>query len=272
LHELRPETVRRLQDVFALWVRRQSEIDAGTDRETFPARHSEAKEQTMNGVKVINIHAIFCDKGMFRSAEEATNWILANGFKADAQMDDEFIYVYEQRPRSDFKMGAFGEGIDFRMITLMPGIEATVGELNDEAKKVEARKEAIATVRKNLPFCKVDDAKRIVTGPVLVPFAVDLQGDFEFPEDIEKAAHQFLEDARNIGEMHTKFGNIGTPVESWILREDLFVDAGNKFKIYPRGTWMMSVKVVKDEVWKDVVDGKLRGFSIGFRGTREAVA
>lgn len=221
-------------------------------------------------LKRVNVHAIFLDKSHFPTSTDATNWLLANGFTAEKLMEDDFVWAAEQRPKSDFSLAAYGEGKDFQFITFTAGVGGTIGELSDDAKNNDKKEEAVDVVRKNRPFCKVDEEKRIVTGPVLVPFAVDLQGDFEFPEDIEKAAHGFLEDARTIGEMHRKFGNIGVPVESWILREDLFVDNGTQFKIYPRGTWMMSVKVVKDEVWKDVKDGKLRGFSIGFRGTREA--
>lgn len=224
---------------------------------------------TMIGIKTVNIHAIFMDKMMFPQIEDATNWLLANGLKADTPIEDDWIWMFEQRQKSDFKLGAFGEGKDFRVVTVTQGVGATVGELLDGLK---AAAHSETDVEKRFSFTKVDDAKRLVTGPVLVPNVVDLQGDFEFAEDIEKTAHQFMTDARNIGEMHRKFGNIGTPVESWVLRDDWFVEAGNNFKIFPKGTWMMTVHVDDEDAWKKVLNGDLNGFSIGFRGTREAAA
>lgn len=223
----------------------------------------------MNGVKTVNIHAVFLDKAQFEMIDDARNWLLANGMKADAMIEDGPFWIFEQRQKSDFKLSAFGEGKDFRVVQVSPGVGATVGELQDGMKQAaEVQADTVKTFR----FSKVDDAKRVVTGPVLVPQTVDLQGDFEFPEDIEKTAHQFMTDARNIGEMHRKFGGIGTPVESWVLRDDWFVMTADAFKIYPKGTWMMSVHVDNDESWKKVLNGELKGFSIGFRGTREAVS
>ena len=51
-------------------------------------------------------------------------------------------------------------------------------------------------------------------------------------------------------------------VESWII-EDSKTD---KSRLYgfnlPVGTWMISMKVNNDEVWNDVKEGKIKGFSI----------
>jgi len=51
-------------------------------------------------------------------------------------------------------------------------------------------------------------------------------------------------------------------VESWII-EDKKTD---KSRLYgfdlPVGTWMISMKVNNDEVWNDVKEGKVKGFSI----------
>ena len=215
-------------------------------------------------IKRTMIHAFFMDKNFFSTPDEAKNFLLANGYKAEGIEEDEFMFVAPQREAADFKLEAFDTKEQFVMVWVGPGVMAAVGELNEGAK---SKTEVDFT--KSYSFQKVDEAKQIVTGPVLVPLTVDLQGDFELPEDIEMTAHKFMEDARKIGEMHRKFGNIGIPVESWILREPIFTKQG---RFYPTGTWMMSVKVTDEKVWRKVLNGELNGFSIGFRGTREAVA
>jgi hypothetical protein len=51
-------------------------------------------------------------------------------------------------------------------------------------------------------------------------------------------------------------------VESWII-EDSKQDKSAKYGFdLPVGTWMISMKVNNDDVWKDVKEGKVKGFSI----------
>ena len=213
--------------------------------------------------KAISVYAVLFEKFFFTS-EQATTFAQKEEFNVDEKREDDSIIAYIQRDKSDFKIDAFGEGMDFHVVTLAEGVAVLVGELIEGVTKTRQLE-----ARVTWHYTKVDEPLRVVTGPVLVPDAVDLKGDIEFPEDIQKAAHKFMEDARNIGEMHTKFGNIGIPVESWIARDPIFVDRGSEFKIFPAGTWMMSVKVTDDKVWEKVRNGELTGFSIGFRGTRE---
>jgi hypothetical protein len=51
-------------------------------------------------------------------------------------------------------------------------------------------------------------------------------------------------------------------VESWLIEDEKM----DKSQLYgfnlPKGTWMISMKVDNDEVWQDVKDGKIKGFSI----------
>lgn len=220
-------------------------------------------------VKKVNIHQIFFDKFFF-TKDMAALWLDANEIKSVELGDNDGLLWAELRPAADFKLNAFGEGKDFQFVMAGQGVAFTVGELQDDVKAniVPDTKEFKKTHR----MVKVDEEKRLVTGPVLVPWQVDLQGDFEFPEDIEKSAHGFMAEARNIGVMHKFFGGKGDPVESWLIREPMWVDRGDHFKIYPVGTWMLTVHVTDDKAWEDVRNGKLTGFSIGFRGTREAVA
>jgi hypothetical protein len=51
-------------------------------------------------------------------------------------------------------------------------------------------------------------------------------------------------------------------VESWIIEDE----KTDKSRLYnfnlPKGTWMISMKVNNDDVWKKVKDGEVKGFSI----------
>jgi hypothetical protein len=51
-------------------------------------------------------------------------------------------------------------------------------------------------------------------------------------------------------------------VESWII-DDSKTDKSRFYGFdLPKGTWMISMKVNNDEVWQDVKEGKVKGFSI----------
>ena len=53
-----------------------------------------------------------------------------------------------------------------------------------------------------------------------------------------------------------------TVVESWLI-EDKVHDKSVKYGFsLPKGTWMISMKVDNDQVWNDVKEGKVKGFSI----------
>ncbi len=110
---------------------------------------------------------------------------------------------------------------------------------------------------------KLDDAKRVVLGPVLVPDKVDLQEEFINAEEIEKTAHNFIESLvygqARPGEMHSKFDADIRVVESYIMPCDGIING----KPVTKGTWMLGVHVVDDEAWSKVKKGVYRGFSVG---------
>ncbi len=112
------------------------------------------------------------------------------------------------------------------------------------------------------PILKRDSMKRIVTGIVLKPNVTDAQGDITDPETIENAAHKYLLGYRRgnvVGFMHKDMGRDLAVVESYIAPEDLTIEG----KDVPKSSWVMSVKVLDEDVWKLVLAGKVRGFSIG---------
>lgn len=127
---------------------------------------------------------------------------------------------------------------------------------------------------------KVNEAERLVFGWASVSIAksgeqiADLQGDMIDPAELEKAAIDFMLDYRDSGVMHgkdaDKRGVTGTIVESLVFTPEKLEKMGLAPDAIPC-RWWIGVKIHDDEVFKAVVDGKYRMFSIEGTGTREEV-
>jgi hypothetical protein len=113
-----------------------------------------------------------------------------------------------------------------------------------------------------VPIIKVDDERRLVYGIVLEPDTVDAHGDYERPETIEQAAHNFLVKSRRIYLQH-KDKAPAEVVESYIAPQDI-VWSGQKVK---QGSWVMVCRINDDRLWEDVKQGRYTGYSI--RGLAE---
>lgn len=127
---------------------------------------------------------------------------------------------------------------------------------------------------------KRDDEKRVITSVVLEPNVVDAQGHWETAATIEAAAFDFLSKtvrgAAGPDEMHDKVplddlvGRLEI-VESWIAKVDQVWEVGVEGVAEPvpiqAGTWMMTMRVLDDDLWARVQAGELQGFSIQGRGT-----
>jgi hypothetical protein len=128
---------------------------------------------------------------------------------------------------------------------------------------LHARYQAVITC----DIVKSDDDKRLVTGIVLQPNVEDLHGDTVSAEVIEQAAHAFVAKynaASELGVQHKLFGLPDVHLaESYIAPEDTTIGGQPVLK----GTWIMTVKVLDDALWKGVKDGSLTGFSIGATAT-----
>lgn len=110
------------------------------------------------------------------------------------------------------------------------------------------------TVHVSMPFAKVDESKRLVSGFATLD-NLDSQGDVVLAEASAKA---FARARGNIREMHQPLA-VGRMVD---FREDEFYDAETK-KFY-RGIFVTArVSEGAEDTWKKVLDGTLTGFSIG---------
>jgi len=117
-----------------------------------------------------------------------------------------------------------------------------------------------SAIRKShgIKFAAIDDDRHLVYGIVMEPDEVDTQGDITSADEIEKAAHRFMERSRVMGKGHVDVAK-AMPVESYIAPTS-FDLGGQNIKA---GSWVMASKVLDDELWEAIKGGDFTGFSIG---------
>lgn len=121
-------------------------------------------------------------------------------------------------------------------------------------------------LQKRIPLLKTDE-ERYVLGVVLEPETVDAQQDIYSAAEVREAAHKFMEEFRNVGLMHQGYVNGKVKIlESYVAPADFQID-GSKIK---KGTWLLAVRVLDDELWSQIKAGQLSGLSIGGSARRDA--
>ena len=119
----------------------------------------------------------------------------------------------------------------------------------------------IALNNKEIKLAEVDAEKRILLGPALIPNKKIYRRNGEdeyfifFSEDtVRKASQLFLSRGKQNNstlEHEVEIGGLSV-VESWII-EDEVKDKSRKYNLnLPVGTWMISVKVNNDQIWKSL--------------------
>ncbi|WCS66551.1 prohead protease [Bacillus phage 0105phi7-2] len=108
-----------------------------------------------------------------------------------------------------------------------------------------------------------DEDQKLVYGIVYSPGNAedtsthDAHGDFMTAEDIEKSAHNFIAKYRNIDAQHDFNAGAGEVVESYVAPVDMDING----ETITKGTWVLVTKAT-DEIWKDIQDGKMTGYSL----------
>ncbi|MEC0552315.1 XkdF-like putative serine protease domain-containing protein [Bacillus haynesii] len=111
---------------------------------------------------------------------------------------------------------------------------------------------------------KAEDEKKLVYGIVYEPDTPDAHGDFMTAAEIEKAAHGFLKDAREIDKQHDFQGGVGEVVESYVAPADFEING----EVIKKGSWVLVTKA-SDEVWEQIKKGDITGYSMA--GTAETI-
>ena len=126
--------------------------------------------------------------------------------------------------------------------------------------------------KNNLTFAKVDEEKRELISPALIPnkqiFRYDPNTDSEYyvyfsKETVKKASHLYLKhnNHHKATEQHTDRVSGVLTVESWIKEGEQ--DKSNLYGFdLPIGTWFVKMSVQNDEVWNKIKSGELKGLSI----------
>lgn len=105
--------------------------------------------------------------------------------------------------------------------------------------------------------------KHILKCVVYEPNDVDLQGDWMDASEIEKVAHDFLKNYRNIDYEHDFEDGFGELVECYIAPSDMVVN-GETIK---KGSMVIGVEV-DDDVYELVEKGEITGVSMAGKGKR----
>ena len=125
-----------------------------------------------------------------------------------------------------------------------------------------------------MSFSVFNAEERLVVGPAMIPDKMiirrnEITGEIYYvyftAETIKKLQQKFMQE-KLLGQTNIEHGrrilsNVDV-VESWIV-DDPKLDKQQVFGMeYPKGTWMISMKVMDNDTWSKVKDGVLRGFSV----------
>ncbi|MED2007013.1 XkdF-like putative serine protease domain-containing protein [Brevibacillus borstelensis] len=132
------------------------------------------------------------------------------------------------------------------------------------------KEEGKEALQKDIRIAKADKAKQIVYGVVYEPDEFDAHDDSMTAEEIEKAAHGFMErqNTHNIDKQHDLDADKGYVVESYIAPVDMTL-GDQEIK---KGSWVAGVKVTDADTWAQIEKGEITGFSMWGVGKREKIS
>jgi hypothetical protein len=96
--------------------------------------------------------------------------------------------------------------------------------------------------------------ERVVFAEVLIPETLNVYGDYHTKESVKVFAYEFMINGfgHNVEHDNPDLGQFRV-VESFIARDD--------DTVFVPGSWVIGVHIMDDEVWENVLSGKLNGFS-----------
>ena len=126
--------------------------------------------------------------------------------------------------------------------------------------------------KNNLTFAKVDEEKRMLISPALIPnkhifrHNPNTQQDYYVyfsKETVRQASELYLKHNNHHKATYQHQDRVSgvLTIESWIKEGDM-----DKSKMYgfdlPNGTWFVKMKIENDDLWKKIKGGELKGISI----------
>lgn len=141
---------------------------------------------------------------------------------------------------------------------------ATADTTEKRAARAAQKMQKFLPKDRKMAILKTEE-ERYVLGIVLEPETEDSQGDIYSADEVRKAAHDFMANFQNIGLMHRTIINGKAQILESYLAPATFKIDGQSVK---KGTWCFGVRVSDDDLWAEVKDGGLTGFSIGGSAVR----
>jgi hypothetical protein len=126
--------------------------------------------------------------------------------------------------------------------------------------------------KNNLTLAKIDEEKRMLVSPALIPnkqiFRYDPNTDSDYyvffsKETVRQASELYLKHNNHHKATYQHEDRVSgvLTIESWIKEGEQ-----DKSKLYgfdlPDGTWFVKMKIENDEMWSKITGGELRGLSI----------
>ena len=161
--------------------------------------------------------------------------------------------------------------------------EAPVVEPTTPVQRTPERSEPAKPASESSPpipperFCSVGLVKgvdpsdeRYVLGVALAPETEDSQGDVYSAEEVRTAAHGFMERGGDLFLMHK---HPLSPAEAKVIETYLApVDFELGGRSVKKGTWLIALRVLSDELWGAIRAGELTGLSIAGSARTEPAA
>lgn len=117
---------------------------------------------------------------------------------------------------------------------------------------------------------KFDNLKKEITAPVLVPEQVDYDGHIYSEEEVLKACRNYTDNCNKMSLQH-KFP-LGDDtvefVEHYVTPADMTIGE----ELVKKGTWLATMRIKDDNLWKAVEDKQFTGFSIQATATTTKVS
>ena len=126
--------------------------------------------------------------------------------------------------------------------------------------------------KNNLTFAKIDEEKRMLISPALIPlkniYRYDAATDSDYyvyfsKETVRQASELYLKHNNHHKATYEHSDRVSgvLTIESWIKESEQ-----DKSKMYgfdlPIGTWFVKMKIENDELWSRIKSGELKGLSI----------
>tara|TARA_R100000781_G_scaffold32525_1_gene23727 strand:+ start:5521 stop:6243 length:723 start_codon:yes stop_codon:yes gene_type:complete len=141
------------------------------------------------------------------------------------------------------------------------------------APAIEENMVYMSKAKNNLTLAKIDESKRELISPALIPsksiyrYDADTDSDYYvyFSKDtVKKCAYSYLKHNNHHKATYEHKDRVSgvLTVESWIIEDP----KKDKSAIYgynlPKGTWMVKMSITNEDLWSKIKSGELKGLSI----------